>query len=224
MESRILKIVVKLGVPGLALGIFYLLLNSWGFTFSIIGPTASAAIAALFIVIVGLITYYALKVSKQRKDTPDDVLGRYENLKIGLSSPFQNVEQIQLIANSSDPNRKRYLQELSGVPSISFLEVDAISEALKKLDSNKKVGELFQSVSLREKLKIVEMIPETEDPLFHPIMSGLKYWRYVNRKTHPDYEKINILLGNATVHQRFTPEEQKLAQEIIADEQGRLGL
>lgn len=60
MESRILRGLVTLGVPGVALGIFYLLLRSFGFSFSAIGSEASAFIAILFLLIVGGITFYAL--------------------------------------------------------------------------------------------------------------------------------------------------------------------
>jgi hypothetical protein len=60
MESRLLQILVVLGVPGAALGIFYLLLKQFGFEFSKIGSTASAVIAILFLLLVGGVTFFAL--------------------------------------------------------------------------------------------------------------------------------------------------------------------
>jgi len=47
-------------VPGVALGVFYLLLRSFNFRFSEIEPTWAAIIAVIFLVIVGAITIFAL--------------------------------------------------------------------------------------------------------------------------------------------------------------------
>ena len=49
MEARILRVVAALGIPGIALGVFYLLLRQFGFEFSLIAPGASAAIAVFFL-------------------------------------------------------------------------------------------------------------------------------------------------------------------------------
>jgi hypothetical protein len=69
MESRVLKALVVLGVPGVALGVFYLLLRQFGFSFSTIGAGASAGIAVLFLVIVGGVILFALhRWAPQRSD------------------------------------------------------------------------------------------------------------------------------------------------------------
>ena len=60
MEKKFIQTLVALGVPGVALGIFYLLLRQFGFSFSTIGPMESAGIAVLFLLIVGSITFYAI--------------------------------------------------------------------------------------------------------------------------------------------------------------------
>jgi hypothetical protein len=60
MESRILKPLIVLGVPGVALGVLYLLLRSFNFRFSEIPPTWAALIAVIFLVIVGATTIFAL--------------------------------------------------------------------------------------------------------------------------------------------------------------------
>ncbi len=60
MESKILRVLVTLGVPGVALGIFYLLLRGFGFQFATINPTWAAIIAIIFLVIVGGVTLFAL--------------------------------------------------------------------------------------------------------------------------------------------------------------------
>ena len=60
MEAKIIKSLIVLGVPGVALGVFYLLLKSFNFNFGEINGTLSALIAILFLLIVGGVTIYAL--------------------------------------------------------------------------------------------------------------------------------------------------------------------
>jgi hypothetical protein len=48
MEARIIRTLVSLGVPGVALGMFYLLLRPFNFQFSPIERTWAAIIAILF--------------------------------------------------------------------------------------------------------------------------------------------------------------------------------
>jgi hypothetical protein len=78
MESQILRIVVALGVPGLALGVFYLLLKKFNFQFRPIRDTWAAIIAILFLLIGGGITWYALyKWAPDRQDRKvESVTGR----------------------------------------------------------------------------------------------------------------------------------------------------
>jgi hypothetical protein len=63
-NPRILKIVAALGVPGLALYVFYLLMDRFGFKFETIGPTLAGVIAILFILVSGGIILYALRAWK----------------------------------------------------------------------------------------------------------------------------------------------------------------
>ena len=60
MQVKLIRALVTLGVPGVALGKFYLLLRSLNFQFSLIGPEATAVIAIIFLIVVGVITLYAL--------------------------------------------------------------------------------------------------------------------------------------------------------------------
>jgi hypothetical protein len=78
MESRVLKALVVLGVPGVALGVFYLLLRQFGFSFSTIGAGASAGIAVLFLVIIGGVILFALhRWAPQRSDNSTVQVERY---------------------------------------------------------------------------------------------------------------------------------------------------
>jgi hypothetical protein len=61
MEISIIETLVVLGVPGVALGVFYLLLRSFGFKFSTISSTWAAIIAIVFLLVAGGITFYGLQ-------------------------------------------------------------------------------------------------------------------------------------------------------------------
>lgn len=71
MEAKILKVLVALGIPGVALGIFYLLFNKFEFKFSEVGATWTAAIVVLFIVAITGVTFFSLyKWSPSKVRTP----------------------------------------------------------------------------------------------------------------------------------------------------------
>jgi len=60
VESKLLRNLTVLGVPGVTLGVFYLLLRGFGFQFSTVGPTASAIVVVIFLLVVGGVTSFAL--------------------------------------------------------------------------------------------------------------------------------------------------------------------
>ena len=60
MEPKLLKVLTVLGVPGVALGVFYLLLRMFDFRFSAIDPTWSAVTAIVFLLVVAAVTAFAL--------------------------------------------------------------------------------------------------------------------------------------------------------------------
>jgi hypothetical protein len=60
MENQLIRGAVVLGVPGFALVVFYLLLRTFNFQFSQIGPDGSTAVVVLFLLIVWAITAYVL--------------------------------------------------------------------------------------------------------------------------------------------------------------------
>lgn len=80
METKVIRSLVVLGVPGVALGIFFLLLRTFNFQFSQISNGWSAAIAILFLVIVGGVTFYTVhrwapvRVSPDRAEASERVL------------------------------------------------------------------------------------------------------------------------------------------------------
>lgn len=60
METKIIRSLIVLGVPGVALGVFYLLLRTLNFQFAQIDAGWAAIIAILFVLVIGGITAFAL--------------------------------------------------------------------------------------------------------------------------------------------------------------------
>ena len=91
MEARILRILAPLGLPGLALGVFYLLLRQFGFQFSVISPATSGVIAILFLLIVGTVTLYTIIYMKP--DNP--VSPSRTNVTLRLKHLLDEAERLQ---------------------------------------------------------------------------------------------------------------------------------
>jgi hypothetical protein len=98
METKFIKTLITLGIPGVALGIFYLLLRQFGFRFGEIGSIASATIAILFLLIVGGITFYALREWSPRKEVYESSAKRV------LSTPSRDM--IELWIHNYPPSPK----------------------------------------------------------------------------------------------------------------------
>ena len=73
METKLIRSLIVLGVPGVSLGVFYLLLRQFNFRFDNIEGKWAAIIAILFLLIVGGIVLYAL--SKWHAQPPVTELG-----------------------------------------------------------------------------------------------------------------------------------------------------
>lgn len=128
MENKILRVAATLGVPGLALAVMYLLLKSFGFNFSTIDPTMSAAIAIIFLILVGGITAYALHLWRPHRPIPatevkvmpsenrDKFLDSYRAFEIALVSindknPQDGTKAVQYAINFfGDVAREFYIR------------------------------------------------------------------------------------------------------------------
>lgn len=128
MESRIIKSLVVLGVPGVALGVFYLLFKQFGFQFSTIGPTASAFIAILFILIIGGITFFALhrwtppKTHSELDDTSKD--------SKKVTTLINNHEKLSLIIHELSATNRMLLMEIASSPDGQYVGDLVTSEKL----------------------------------------------------------------------------------------------
>lgn len=64
MESKLFKIFASLGVPGLALGVFYMLFKKFNWQFPIVPTEWVGPIIVLFMLLVSGIVFYALTIYK----------------------------------------------------------------------------------------------------------------------------------------------------------------
>ena len=60
METKFIRPLIALGIPGVALGIFYLLLKKFDFQFSQVDSTWTVVIVLVFLFMISGITFYAL--------------------------------------------------------------------------------------------------------------------------------------------------------------------
>ena len=71
MEVKLIRRLIVLGVPGVALGFFYLLLRTFDFEFQTVGPAWSALVAIVFLLIAGRVTSNALRLwAPEKTRTP----------------------------------------------------------------------------------------------------------------------------------------------------------
>jgi hypothetical protein len=151
MEARILRTLTALGVPGVALGIFYLLLRQFGFQFSTIDPVASAGIAILFLLLVAGVTLYALRhfgaaTSRPATDSDSD-----SHTDRGVP-PEQVVEMFRVLLRQVDLER----QGRSPEPP----EADRNPRVLRTID--RRSISKFLSLVLRHKPETAALKPDDQ--------------------------------------------------------------
>jgi hypothetical protein len=144
---------------------------------------------------------------------PDDVFSLYENLRKGLSSPQENIAQIERIGNSNDPKKKTYLREVASFSYISYMEIDAIDLIISKIDKGEKSQNIRIQLREKEMKDIQNNLPDSKDPLFKPLMIACKYWRYANRKNHSSYNDVEKFIGIVLV-KGFNDEALVLSKKL----------
>ncbi len=90
METRILRLLVSLGVPGVALGIFYLLFRSFKWEFAQVPAVWVGPIVVLFMVLTTSVVFYAL--TRWAPSKPDGATNM--NRLSGLSKNLDDVDVI----------------------------------------------------------------------------------------------------------------------------------
>jgi hypothetical protein len=196
MEAKFWKIAASLGIPGFALAVFYKLYDKLNWPLASIEPDRMFFLVVIFMVIIAVIVIISLVIYRP-KASGEQIVHKYDRLKEGLSSPEQNVSLIQEIANSTDPNKEKYLQEFMDFKNISFLELTATKQALEEMRKSKKVSELFESVKRKERENLSKIAGATGDQMLDAAIVGLKYWRFLNRRNHPQFVEVETAIANS---------------------------
>jgi len=196
MEAKFWKIAASLGIPGFALAVFYKLYDKFDWPLASIEPNRMFILVVIFMVIIAAIVIIALIIYRP-KVTGEQIVHKYDRLKEGLSSPEQNVALIQEIANSTDPNKEKYLQEFMDFKNISFLELAASKLALEEIRKSKKVAGLFESAKRKERENLSNIAGATGDQMLDAAIVGLKYWRFLNRRNHPQFSEVETAIANS---------------------------
>ena len=196
MEAKFWKIAASLGIPGLALAVFYKLYNKFNWPLASIPPDKMFILVIIFMIIIAIIVVIALVIYRP-KGSGELIVHKYDRLKEGLSSPEQNVSLIQEIANSTDPNKEKYLQEFMDFKNISFVELTATKMALEELRKSKKVSGLFEAARQPERANLSKVAGATGDQLLDAAIVGLKYWRFMNRRNHPQFSEVETAIANS---------------------------
>lgn len=149
MESRIIRILVALGVPGVALGIFYLLLRGFGFDFSRISPGWSAIVAIMFLLLVASVTTYALHLWRPTSSRSESL----QNDTVMQSVSDDDKARLD-VANMLylSPLTKRF-RDSRGEADKRCIVAEAInefSELRKKWRMPQRVFEFYMTVCLEE--------------------------------------------------------------------------
>ena len=196
MEAKFWKIAAGLGVPGFALAVFYKLYDKFDWPLASMEPDRMFILVVIFMVIIAVIVIIALVIYRP-KATGEQVVHKYDRLKEGLSSPEQNVSLIQEIANSTDPNKEKYLQEFMDFKNISFFELAATKLALEEVRKSKKVSGLVESAKQKERGNLSKIAGATGDQMLDAAVVGLKYWRFLNRRNHPQFAEVETAIANS---------------------------
>lgn len=196
MEAKFWKIAASLGIPGLALAVFYQLYDKFNWPLASIPPDKMFILVIVFMVIIAVIVVIALVIYRPRGGG-EQIVHKYDRLKEGLSSPEQNVLLITEIANSTDPNKEKYLQEFMDFKNISFVELTATKLALEELRKSKKVSSLFETARQQERANLSKVAGATGDQLLDAAIVGLKYWRFMNRRDHPQFSEVETAIANS---------------------------
>ncbi len=102
MDTKFIKPLIALGIPGVSLGIFYLLYKNLDIQLSQIDSTWSAIIAILFLVLVSSTTIFSLKhFSPEKKVThksnSEDAIHEYDKIFSNLYDHTTNESEKNLI-------------------------------------------------------------------------------------------------------------------------------
>lgn len=213
--------IVGLGLAGL--GVYIVYIGGIGETeATLLGQSIKSkntGVAAIFIgaLVIIFLVRPAYRIFSEISGAHDDIFSILNRFKQGTGNPTENVALLETIANSNNSQKRDFLSQALQIPSISFMEVDAINLCLSDLESGGKPRNLLKRCREVEIKKIDAMVPETDDPRYKPMVTSFKYARYISRKDSPTYGKLNEFLSECLVHRRFTDRALILSRELEND-------
>jgi uncharacterized protein (DUF608 family) len=98
METKLFKILVSLGVPGVGLGVFFLLFNRFEWSFEQIPSEWAGPIVVVFMILVFLITYKIIggwqsnELSKAQTESGDPYQQFIGDIKRSVKIPDMTIE------------------------------------------------------------------------------------------------------------------------------------
>jgi len=164
-----------------------------------------------------IIEAFVNSISKYLNPAIVDAKPIYDTLVKGLSSPKRNIDLIEQLANSNDPNRLNYLHSLASLPDISFAEADAIGLALQDIQSKMRVNSLLYRVSRSELAQSGLNDSRADDDPVYRNVGLLRFWRYVNRKTHPRYSQFEKAISTVLFSGSIPDDVKALLANLTMD-------
>lgn len=126
MEGKIIKSLVVLGVPGVTLGVFYLLLKKFNFEFEKVSQFHSALIAIIFILVVGGITLFALYRWSPKPGSRDGIA-----FSVPANASFQQVVRAVVATEGKSSFFNGFTQqELDAIIFSQDISADSTEEVL----------------------------------------------------------------------------------------------
>ena len=126
------KVFVSLGVPGLALGVFYMLFRTFSFDFPAVPSKWVGPIIVLFMLLTSSVTFYALSLWSpspldKTTSTPNDYI---EIIRRQLRPVYFDLSNLgPLTADNGDPFGRRSDLDMEGIAKL-----DQYVELLKELN------------------------------------------------------------------------------------------
>ena len=108
MESKLFKMFVSLGVPGLALGVFYMLFKKFDWNFTNVPPEWVGPIIILFMILTTGIIFYTLSLWKPRSAPAYSVADGNQVTKNGATALNTVLEDLEEFL------KRKYEQEDNG--------------------------------------------------------------------------------------------------------------
>lgn len=208
----------RYGIPGLSLLVLLIILSNFNFNIAQISEKPGTIIAIIIVSGVLIVTVLVLILHHQRETRESSgasevILLKYGQLTEGLGSPKQNVWAIEEIANSDHPQKLKFLRELQKTANLSFIEQDAIALLLER-DNAVPARGLYETLHKKEAEKWMKHAGTKQMDMTWMAIIGLKIWRYLNRRNHPQFAQVEQALARVLTTQALDEKSFRLFNSL----------